>query len=311
MSKKFKRIRNNLRKQKKKEQSLKNQAIQNFEKRSSENKQPEKNIKSGSATGSVKSFSSRRFIPCHDVTEICRNLFIGGLNSVTEMITEKQVDVLVPLDSLDGSIWDLGFRGEILYYPIKDYNTLPYDVYCDLIDIIYQKLYLENKKVGLFCLGGHGRTGYVACGILGKLGYADPIAQIRKVYCKSAVESNSQIKQIAKYCHAPSLETEYYIDEFKNYGGFGRGYMNWRYGSGYDYYDDYSNYSPAITPVHGSLKKEESKEDKKWEDEEYWDENGIEDPEILQMEILKMEEQERREKKSFGNSYTNPYRISK
>ena len=307
MSKRFKRIRRNIQKQKEKQKNLKNQAIQNFEKRSSENKQPEKNIKS-STTGSVKSFSSRRFIPCHDVTEICRNLFIGGLSSVTEMITEKQVDVLVPLDSLDGNIWDLGFRGEILYYPIKDYSTLPYDVYCDLIDVIYEKLYLNNKKVGLFCLGGHGRTGYVACGVLGKLGYADPIAQIRKVYCKSAVESNSQIKQIAKYCNAPSLEAEYYIDEFQ---GFGRGYMNWRYGSGYDYYDDYSNYSPSITPVHGNLEKEESKEDVKWEDEEYWDEDGIEDPEILQMEILKMEEQERREKKSFGNSYTNPYKISK
>ena len=308
MSKRFKRIRRNIQKQKEKQKNLKNQAIQNFEKRSSENKQPDKNIKSGSATGSVKSFSSRRFVPCHEVTEICRNLFIGGLSSVTEMITEKQVDVLVPLDSLDGNIWDLGFRGEILYYPIKDYGTLPYDVYCDLIDIIYEKLYLNNKKVGLFCLGGHGRTGYVACGVLGKLGYTDPIAQIRKVYCNSAVESNSQIKQIAKYCHAPSLETEYYVDEFQ---GFGKGYMNWRYGSGYSYYDDYDNYSPSITPVHGNLEKEESKEDVKWEDEEYWDEDGIEDPEILQMEILKMEEQERREKKSFGNSYTNPYKISK
>ena len=309
MSKRFKRIRRNIQKQKEKQKNLKNQAIQNFEKRNSENKQPEKNIKSGSTTGSVKSFSNRRFIPCHDVTEICRNLFIGGLNSVTEMITEKQVDVLVPLDSLDGNIWDLGFRGEILYYPIRDFGTLPYDVYCDLIDIIYQKLYLENKKVGLFCLGGHGRTGYVACGVLGKLGYADPIAQIRKVYCNSAVESNSQIKQIAKYCHAPSLETKYYIDEFQ---GFGRGYMNWRYGSGYSYYDDYDNYSPSITPIHGSLKNDKKEGDKlKDEDEEYWDEDGIEDPEILQMEILKMEKQERREKKSFGNTYTNPYRISK
>lgn len=309
MSKRFKRIRRNIQKQKEKQKNLKNQAIQNFEKRSSENKQPEKNIKSGSTTGSVKSFSNRRFIPCHDVTEICRNLFIGGLNSVSEMILDKQVDVLVPLDSLDGNIWDLGFRGEILYYPIRDFGTLPYDVYCDLIDIIYQKLYLENKKVGLFCLGGHGRTGYVACGVLGKLGYADPIAQIRKVYCNSAVESNSQIKQIAKYCHAPSLETKYYINEFQ---GFGRGYMNWRYGSGYSYYDDYDNYSPLITPIHGSLKNDKKEGDKlKDEDEEYWDEDGIEDPEILQMEILKMEEQERREKKSFGNSYTNPYRISK
>ena len=309
MSKRFKRIRRNIQKQKEKQKNLKNQAIQNFEKRNSENKQPEKNIKSGSTTGSVKSFSNRRFIPCHDVTEICRNLFIGGLNSVTEMITEKQVDVLVPLDSLDGNIWDLGFRGEILYYPIRDFGTLPYDVYCDLIDIIYQKLYLENKKVGLFCLGGHGRTGYVACGVLGKLGYADPIAQIRKVYCNSAVESNSQIKQIAKYCNAPSLETKYYIDEFQ---GFGRGYMNWRYGSGYSYYDDYDNYSPSITPIYGSLKNDKKEGDKlKDEDEEYWDEDGIEDPEILQMEILKMEEQERREKKNFGNSYTNPYRISK
>ena len=86
--------------------------------------------------------------------------------------------------------------------------------------------------------------------------------------------------------------------------------MNWRYGSGYSYYDDYDNYSPSITPIHGSLKNDK-KEGDKLKDEEYWDDDGIEDPEILQMEILKMEEQERREKKSFGNTYTNPYRISK
>ena len=39
MSKRFKRIRRNIQKQKEKQKNLKNQAIQNFEKRSSENKQ--------------------------------------------------------------------------------------------------------------------------------------------------------------------------------------------------------------------------------------------------------------------------------
>ena len=153
--------------------------------------------------------SKKPLPPCHPVTEIIPGLYLSSYKQVKELIVDKEVDVLVPLDSLDGNIWDLGFRGEILYYPILDFSVLPDEIYSRLIDEIIQKLRLENKKVGLFCLGGHGRTGYVAAGILGQEGYADPIKYLREHYCSKAVETNAQIKAISEYLGIPSLYETY------------------------------------------------------------------------------------------------------
>ena len=65
--------------------------------------------------------------------------------------------------------------------------------------------------MGLFCLGGHGRTGYVASAVLGKLGYEDPIGFLRKKYCGRAVESNAQISHIAQFLDRPELFDEYVL----------------------------------------------------------------------------------------------------
>jgi len=108
---------------------------------------------------------------CHiGPVEVIENLFCGSEYEALTMAVPIQVDTLIPLNSLDAAIWDLGFRGEILYYPIKDYGSLPNDVLDDLISKILDRL-SSGKKVGLFCMGGHGRTGYVASVVLGKLGY--------------------------------------------------------------------------------------------------------------------------------------------
>jgi len=109
---------------------------------------------------------------CHiGPVEVIENLFCGSEDEALAMASASiRVDTLIPLYVLDADIWDLGFRGEILYYPIKDYETLPNDVLDDLVSKILERL-SSGKKVGLFCMGGHGRTGYVASVVLGKLGY--------------------------------------------------------------------------------------------------------------------------------------------
>ena len=195
----------------------------------------------------INGYAGRRF--CHNgPVEVYPNLYLGSLGESSQMA--EFCDILVPLAECYGTIWDKGFRGEIWYYPIRDYSVLPDDVATQAVTKIVSAL--ENKKkVGIFCLGGHGRTGYLACLVLGALDYADPIRYVRENYCKLAVESNEQIKQIAKKCEAPWLYDEYKEDEWGTsglnawleahqggYNDYGYGYNNYNYsdyGYGYGY----------------------------------------------------------------------------
>lgn len=190
----------------------------------------------------INGYTGRRF--CHNgPVEVYPNLYLGSLAESSQMA--EFCDILVPLAECYGTIWDKGFRGEIWYYPIRDYSILPDDVATQAVTKIVSAL--ENKKkVGIFCLGGHGRTGYLACLVLGALDYADPIRYIRENYCKLAVESNSQIKQIAEKCEAPWLYDEYKEDEWGTSGlnawleAHQGGYNAYDYD--YNYYGNYGNY---------------------------------------------------------------------
>lgn len=155
-----------------------------------------------------ESFSHHKQL-CHvGPVEVIQNLFCGSLDESIEMVASARVNTLVPLESLSAKIWDLGFRGEILYYPIYDFEVLPTDVLEELVSKVLLCLD-KGKKVGIFCQGGHGRTGYVASVILGKLGIEDPIRFLRKHYCKKAVESNIQIEHIAEVLDKPELAERY------------------------------------------------------------------------------------------------------
>lgn len=190
----------------------------------------------------INGYMGRKF--CHNgPVEVYPNLYLGSLAESSQMA--EFCDILVPLAECYGSIWERGFRGEIWYYPIRDYHILPDDVADQAVSRIVSAL--ENKKkVGIFCLGGHGRTGYLACLVLGALDYADPIRYVRENYCKLAVESNEQIKQIAEKCEAPWLFDEYKEDEWGTSGlnawleAHQGGYNAYDYG--YNYYGNYGNY---------------------------------------------------------------------
>ena len=196
----------------------------------------------GNTPITINGYTGRRF--CHNgPVEVYPNLYLGSLAESSQMA--EFCDILVPLAECYGTIWDKGFRGEIWYYPIRDYSILPDDVATQAVTKIVSAL--ENKKkVGIFCLGGHGWTGYLACLVLGALDYADPIRYIRENYCKLAVESNEQIKQIAKKCEAPWLFDEYKEDEWGTSGlnawleAHQGGYNAYDYG--YNYYGNYGNY---------------------------------------------------------------------
>lgn len=134
---------------------------------------------------------------CHEATEICPGLLIGGYRDVSRMI-EMGAEVLVPLDSLSGGIWDTGFRGEILYCPITDYSVLPDDVLERLVADIIKRLE-AGKRLGMFCIGGHGRTGYVAACVLKRKGVENPVAYLHTHYCRGAVETHEQKEAIERF----------------------------------------------------------------------------------------------------------------
>ena len=137
------------------------------------------------------------FYSCHRATEMWPNLVIGGIRDVDDMLI-MGVEILVPLDYLEGNIWDRGFRGEILFCPIRDGHVLPDDVLERLTDRIC-RLLGEGRRVGIFCIGGHGRTGYVAACVLARLGVEDPISYLREKYCRHAVETEEQEEAVRAF----------------------------------------------------------------------------------------------------------------
>ena len=132
-----------------------------------------------------------------EMCEIIPGLLLGCVRDVREMVMEG-ADVLVPLAFLDGSIWETPFRGEVIYCPIRDMKVLPEDVLYELVDKICSRLD-DGKKVGLFCAGGHGRTGYVAGCVLARQGIKDPIGFLRRNYSPQAVETEQQANAVYAY----------------------------------------------------------------------------------------------------------------
>ena len=131
-------------------------------------------------------------------TEIVPGLILGGIGDLDAMLAMGP-DVLAPLDRLPGSVWQTGFRGEILYCPITDRGVLPDDVLDRLAGAIVDRV-RDGKRVALFCLGGHGRTGYVAACALFLLGVAEPMPFLWNRYSPAAVETDVQEAAVLRFC---------------------------------------------------------------------------------------------------------------
>jgi len=146
-----------------------------------------------------------RYLSCHLVPkEVAPNLWAGDY--FTDLELGAHCQVLVPLSQLDGRIWETGFRGEVLYYPIPDRGVLPLDVLRDLTEKIMERL-RQGFSVGVFCCGGHGRTGYILASVIGKLiTSVDPIQYLRKELCPRAIESQEQIDSVAEFLGISGLK---------------------------------------------------------------------------------------------------------
>jgi len=142
--------------------------------------------------------------PCHKHTEVIPGLVCGDY-TLAKDVKVLNLDVIMPLAELPVGIWSTGWRGVIDAVPIEDYSVLPPDVLDATVNRVIRYIQ-DGAKVGVYCFGGHGRTGYLAACIIGRLRPdLDPIAFLRECYCKKAVESNEQVEAIAEYLERPEL----------------------------------------------------------------------------------------------------------
>ena len=151
----------------------------------------------------------------HQATEIHPGVILGGLRDLDDILAMKP-DVLVPLDRLPGTIWEDGYCGEILYMPIVDQSILPEPVLESFIEQLLERI-CEKRRIAIFCIGGHGRTGYIASCLLYRLGIKDPITYVRKNYSLKAVETEEQEDAVQAYCrdHQPGFEKEKVQDQLR------------------------------------------------------------------------------------------------
>ena len=115
---------------------------------------------------------------------------------------KKDCDIYVALDYGGGEIksypWNTG-GPVIVNFPITDMQA-PKDAVEFKKMIVWLKAQGQaGKKIHVGCIGGHGRTGTVLAALVKEVtGNVDAIAYVRKNYCAKAVESDSQVRFLAK-----------------------------------------------------------------------------------------------------------------
>lgn len=178
-----------------------------------------------------------KYKKCHiGFTEVYPHLFVGRESDLNSEFV-KSIDVLVPLNDLDGKIWNHGYRKEIIYLPIADFSVLPTDVETKYAKRIVE-LIKDGENVAIFCQGGHGRTGYFASLVLFELGYKNPIHLLKTKYCDNVVESYEQLVSIAEYCDNEVLIDLYQKSVYGSYASYGA----YRFDYEDDYFDFYDTY---------------------------------------------------------------------
>lgn len=177
---------------------------------------------------------------CHkNPTVLFDQLYLGSWHIVDGDIDD--VDVLVPLagSAIDHTVWRNWF-GLISYVPIKDQGVLPRQVLKKKVDEVLRYLN-AGLKVGICCMGGHGRTGYFASCVLGKWKpeIENPVDYLRENYCSEVVESEDQLNEIAEFLGNPEILKSGVRDYLKGYSAKLDNYGYYYYDDDYDYHDSY------------------------------------------------------------------------
>lgn len=125
---------------------------------------------------------------------------IAGCGSVLSELLRTNPDAIAVLDSLPGDIWDLGFRRDILYYPIKPCGTLPFLILERLAADVASRLE-DGQRVALFSGEDSGCVGYVAACVLFLRGIRKPIDYLRQSWDASALSVEAQESSVRLFCY--------------------------------------------------------------------------------------------------------------
>jgi protein-tyrosine phosphatase len=129
------------------------------------------------------------------------NHFVYGGSCINPKITDA--DIYVGLDGgmiehLESYPWyedRQAFKFEITNMRVPD-DAMEFH---NLISYLHEAL-LDDAKIHIGCIGGHGRTGLVLAALV-KVATGNPkaIQYVRKRYCPKAVETDEQIKWLGKH----------------------------------------------------------------------------------------------------------------
>ena len=131
--------------------------------------------------------------------ELLPGLIAGDIWNMKDMLDRKP-DTIVVLDRLPASVWDSGFEGEILYYPIEPFGVLPTKMLERLTGEIETRV-RDGKRVAIFSREDCGRIGYVAACALFQLGVREPVYHIRRTWSAAALPVDAQESEVALFCY--------------------------------------------------------------------------------------------------------------
>lgn len=139
-------------------------------------------------------------------------IFVGGLRYLqpTDLVG---FDYLIPLE--DRVPVALGQIARVLGCSWQDYSPPPEGFDRFLKELVIPLLD-KGKKILVYCVGGHGRTGTFVASLIALLEdekeTLDPIAAVRERHCYEAVETRGQAAAIFSLRGKPL--PEFYEDEF-------------------------------------------------------------------------------------------------
>lgn len=182
---------------------------------------------------------------CHyGNVETFPGLFFGGL---TRGVNFKGINLAIPLvENFPSALEEIKFKGdneklkklakisniEVLHLPIQDYSTPSFNLdWEELAKVIHEDYLAKDKKVVIFCQGGHGRTGLVGSIIVYFLAKLFPesyslegknsVEFLRDKYCEKIVETQSQIDYIQSVTGEDLSE----VKTSKSIGSYWYGYV--------------------------------------------------------------------------------------
>lgn len=107
-------------------------------------------------------------------------------------------DIIVPLSIDQAMPLEFGVRYDVFAAPLPDFGGVDRH-WPEFVRALAEKI-VGGKRVCMFCLGGHGRTGTLLASLVAVMESReetpDPIAAVRGRYCPHAVETKAQAKAV-------------------------------------------------------------------------------------------------------------------